>query len=181
MNKLITIFSLIVASIGVTKAQKNTVYLEVGGNAAAYSLNYDRIIAIDKHVKLAPRIGAEIIPRPEAFSSLGKWSFPFELNMLYSNKENAKNFAEIGLGLSLFSMLENTYVYDDGSYSASYEFGKTATVRLGFRHQKPEGGLTYRAGILFKFYQDKTSLSNFGDDIFLPIPVWPGVSIGYSF
>lgn len=159
----------------------NNVYAELLGNSVGYSVNYDRIIPLSSKIKLAPRVGFEYIPRKlEEYPRYGKWSFPLELNMLYGKNKESKNFFEGGLGLSLFNLVENYERDENGKIAdTKVKMAKATMLRLGFRHQKPEGGLMYRIGVMTKLTQDDFSKTRIGDDLFYV--VWPGVSIGYNF
>ena len=188
-NKLKKIFAvnLIGVAIAITPftilAQTNkfnSVYVELLGNAIGYSVNYDRIIPLSGKIKLAPRIGFEYIPRIEDYQPYGEWSFPLELNMLYAKNNESKNFFEGGLGLSLFNLVE-AYKQDENGkiLDTKVKMARITMLRLGFRHQKPTGGLMYRIGVMGRLSQDKFSYSRLGDDLFYKL--WPGFSIGYSF
>jgi hypothetical protein len=64
-------------------------------------------------------------------------------------------------------------------YPLSYRMARIGLFRAGFRHQKPEGGLMYRVGIMARISQDDFSDSKVSDDLFYRL--WPGLSLGYSF
>ena len=88
MIKLITVIALLAAG-NFCPAQEtlkpNNIYLEAGGNAVLYSINYERIISLNDNLKLAPRVGFEFVPRNyKVYNAYGEWSFPFELNVLLS-------------------------------------------------------------------------------------------------
>jgi hypothetical protein len=163
------------------KIKQNSVFVEALGNAVGYSVNYDRIIPLSEKIKLAPRVGFEYIPRKlEEYPRYGKWSFPLELNMLYGKNSKSKNFFESGLGLTLFNLVENYERDENGKIvDTKVKMAKVTMLRLGFRHQKPEGGLMYRIGVMGRLSQDKFSYSRVSDDLFYKL--WPGFSIGYSF
>ncbi|WP_157255790.1 hypothetical protein [Pedobacter sp. Leaf41] len=180
MKKNILILWLSILSLNsMAQIKKNSIYLEALGNGVVYSLNYDRIIPISNQIKLVPRLGFEYIPRSNP-SVYGKFNVPIELNILYHQNNSNPNFAEAGLGLGLFSLF-NDYKYSmvGDITEKTYKLAKVTTLRLGYRHQKPAGGLMYRAGILVRLTQDEFSKSRVGDDLFYVI--WPGFSIGYTF
>lgn len=164
--------------------KKHSLYLEGLGNGVLYSINYDRIIPLNNHFKLAPRIGIEYIPSFNKDSGFGRnyknLHIPLELNLLIIKSNESKNIAEIGLGLNLFSM-NNYYVYNEKSniVEEKNKMAIVTTFRLGYRYQKPQGGLMYRAGLLVKLTQDDFSKRRGGDDLFYVL--WPGFSIGYTF
>lgn len=184
LRYMLLIIPFTIHSAAYAQQKKNSLYLELLGNGVLYSVNYDRIIPISKHLKLAPRVGIEYIP---SFNNRSGFSrdyknlhIPLELNLLAARAANSKNMAEVGLGLSLFSM-KNYYVYyvESNKVDEKNKMAKVTTLRLGYRHQKPQGGLMYRAGILVKLSQDDFSKSRVGDDLFYRL--WPGFSVGYTF
>jgi len=170
---------LLTLSLATAAQTKNNIYLEGLGNAVVYSINYDRLFHISNELTIAPRVGFEYIPRRE-IDAYGKYTFPTEINFLYNKNKNNPNHIETGVGLTFFSLFDN-YQYDitNEIIGKKYKLAKISTLRLGFRHQKPEGGLMYRAGILVRLTQDDFSKSRVGDDLFYRL--WPGISIGYTF
>ncbi|QPH39816.1 hypothetical protein [Pedobacter endophyticus] len=176
---LLTISLFIAFYSAVAQTKKNSIYLEGLGNAVVYSVNYDRIFSISDYLKVAPRVGVEYIPRRN-LNKYGKFTFPAEINLLYNQNRSNSNFIEGGLGLTLFSLFDDyEYEVDGNIRDKNYKLGIITMLRLGYRHQKPSGGLMYRAGLLVRLSQDDFSKSKVGDDLFYRI--WPGFSIGYTF
>jgi hypothetical protein len=161
--------------------KKNAVYLEAGGNTIFYSTNYDRIIPLTPKLKIAPRVGFMYLPMEKIYdyTVFDNIRIPLELNFLWSRNPDAKNFVEGGLGLNLFQVKNAVGYQDLKTLYGRSSFSGVTTLRLGFRHQKPEGGLMYRAGVLIPVYRDESSKSRMGDDIFYV--VWAGLSLGYTF
>ena len=159
--------------------KKNSIYLELLGNSVIYSVNYDRIIPLSEQLKLVPRIGLMYAPlsTSERFKDHNNISIPIEVNLLWAKRSERKNFAEVGIGLSLLGLKE--YKITNSERVTTNRFGQVLTARLGFRHQKPTGGFTYRAGLLIKIKQDEWSLAAVSDDYF--IKLYPGFSLCYSF
>lgn len=172
MSRLIYIV-IIVAICGThrtfAQVKKNTVYAEIFGNGRVYSVNYDRIITISEKMKFAPRIG---------FSYMGgiKLNVPLEANVLFSKSASSKHFLEFGVGTTFRS----PKYYEPGirffdADDKDYEEGirNEYTARIGYRHQKPEGGWMYRAGILAIYRPYRTK-----NKVFFPMPA---LSVGYAF
>ena len=177
------LFSLILLNVLPSIAQKfkkNAAYIELGGNAEFYSINYDRRLPISTQFKIVPRVGFMYLPlnRIKDNYDFTTIRVPIELNLLWAKRAESKNFAEAGVGLNLIGMKKYTgYYFDRNVYEN--KFAKVTTIRLGFRHQKPTGGLMYRAGLLIPITQDRFSESRVGDDIFYRL--YAGFSLGYSF
>jgi hypothetical protein len=139
-----------------TTIARNTLYFEGLGNAGLYSINYDRIFFIKKQ-KLSWRVGFSIIP-PDMTPAL--FTFPLELNLLFGKKHHF----EIGFGLS--------YIYEGTNL-------RPISVLIvgglaGYRFQKPEGGLFFKAGVSTIFLHSIRDDSDFA-------PLFPNISIGYTF
>ncbi len=134
-------------------AKKNTIYLELGGNAALYSFNYDRLLANN----ISARAGIGIFSIEDDLGiSVDITAVPVTVNYIVGKDRN--NF-ELGLGILYVSGN-----LDIGTVSSK---GVLGTAVLGYRHQKPEGGIFYNAGI--------TPI--FGQGAFL---FWVGAGIGYT-
>lgn len=119
--------------------KRNTLFIEVGGNSPLYSFNYDRILIKRITWKLAGRIGVMyfndnrgLIENSENHIS----SIPLELSFL-QGKSNHN--LEIGVGI--------TPLAKEYSDEAKKGFFKVATFgRIGYRYQKSNGGLFFKAG-----------------------------------
>lgn len=141
------------------------------GNGRPYSVNYDRLITISEKTKFAPRIG---------FSYMGgiKFNVPLEANLLFSRSASSKHFFEFGVGTTFRSpkyFEPGIRFFDEGEDIKNYEEGirNDYTARIGYRHQKPEGGWMYKAGILAIYMPYRIN-----DKVFFPVPA---LSVGYTF
>ncbi len=179
--KYLLISLLIVNTICKAQGERalNSIYSEVGGNALFYSFNYDRSFTLTKNIKLASRAGLSFLPDIDRSGRLGNFIIPFELNLLYGKNELSKNFAELGLGITFFEAAKGYYRDTNNIDHTVTGFLNVRLLRVGFRHQKPSGGLMYRAGLMVPISQDEYSKQYIGDEIFFRI--WAGFSIGYSF
>jgi len=132
--------------------RKNAIYLELGGNALYYSVNYDRVFSFSKIVHSSLRVG--FFTTPEIGSGYNTHVFPLEANLLLG-KEN--NFFELGVGQSIW--------VESGGYSDNID--SYSTFRLGYRHISDKG-LMVRTGIV-PIIQDDDAM------------IWVGLGIGYAF
>ena len=144
---------------------KNSIYLEVFGIAGLYSVNYDRIIKITERSLLAGRIGVSYYN--DNNSKTEYLIFPLELTTL--RRKNKRHHLEYGFGVVLFLV--------DDSYSEQYAF-IMGSLRLGYRYQKPEGGLLFRIGFTPII---PIAVLQPGSEFDQKIVPWGGISIGYSF
>jgi hypothetical protein len=117
---------------------KNTIFFEAGGNGIFYSFNFDRILKDKQEHKWVGRAGITYLP----FLNSGNRQIvgiPLELSYL---KGRNYNYLEIGLG---FTPMYDGYKHSE--FSKKYELLALTFLRIGYRHQKPEGGLFFKAGI----------------------------------
>lgn len=139
----------------------SAIYVEVGGNSDAYSINYDRIIYQQERFKTAVRIGLGtnlffLDDEPAIYPVV-----PLEVTALVGNRR--KHF-EGGLGYT-------RRLTEDPDLIQSMYF-----ARLGFRYQVPRGGVLVRVAITPFISPDSNSRTP-------GVGVVPrfGLSIGKSF
>ena len=136
----------------------NTFFVELGGNAVVYSLNYERFFT----PKLGVRVGGMyLMGDDDAGTEVGIGLFPVMATYLLGA---GNSHFETGAGIGIATAgVDETDVGEDWGDSAVY-----ATATLGYRYQKPEGGVIFRAGF--------TPIIASGT-----IVPWAGVSVGYAF
>ena len=140
------------------RAANNTFFVELGGNALAYSLNYERFFT----PKAGVRVGGMYL-RGESDGddvSVGVALFPVMGTYLLGQ---GNSHFEVGAGVGIATAALDDVGDDDWGDSAVY-----GTATFGYRYQKPEGGVMFRAGFT----------PVFADGSLLP---WVGVSVGYAF
>lgn len=159
---LVLLLALVLAP-GAARAQeaapiaRNAYYLEVGGNALIYSINYERFFSD----RLAGRVGGMFFGASGEDSSAGVVAAPIMASYLWG--EGNSRF-ETGVGILLVSGgIQNVEGYEDEDFS-----GTVGTGTLGYRWQRPQGGFVFRAGLTPVF-----SLDGIGP--------WFGASFGYAF
>ena len=184
-----------------TVLRRNTIYADWFGQSVFYSLNYDRLIRVNKKVKRSFSIGLGFWPS-EWISVMA--SVPISYNFVFGNKNG---HLELGFGLTMFTKEEyrNTYidVYDnhyDYSYVVRRDYNLLIFSKIGYRYQKVRGGIFFRAyfspmanflhiarPIKFKERPEFNIPASYS--VFYPIfydpdlrvVPWAGVSFGYSF
>lgn len=137
----------------------NTFFVELGGNAVAYSLNYERFFT----PRLGVRVGGMFLRAAdeEGPGNINVGLFPVMATYLLGNGNgHFETGAGVGFGTAGVS---DTDLADDWNGSAVY-----GTATFGYRYQKPEGGVMFRAGFT-PIYAGGTLLP------------WAGVSVGYAF
>ncbi|QCR20918.1 hypothetical protein [Pontibacter sp. SGAir0037] len=139
----------------------NSVYLELGGNGDAYSINYDLVYYQNWYFKAAARVGVgtNLFFLPEQTSVYPV--VPVEAIGMVGRKR--KHF-EFGLGY--------THRFTD----APEEVQQMYFGRIGFRYQVPLGGLLVRVGAT-PYVSPSSSFKSTGVAV---VPRY-GLSMGYSF
>ncbi|MFH0867580.1 MAG: hypothetical protein V1904_15425 [Bacteroidota bacterium] len=150
-------------SIQKINSSRNTIYLELFGNASLYTINYDRILFDFKKTKTTGRIGLCYMPKSSKFSAFTDKSIvlPLEINQLFGRKND---FFELGLS--------TTFFFVQHEYTSIMLFPK-----IGFRHQKRNGGFFHKVS-----YAPLISIfENPSQDYGIFFPPMIGISIGYTF
>ena len=182
-RKILYVLSLGFITLHCMAQKYNAVYIEAGGNTLIYSVNYDRIIPISTQFRLAPRVGFSYFPYTSKNNNRDYTNIriPLELNLLWGKTQTSRNFVEAGFGLSLIGLIGGYKTDSQGNITSEIvnKNAKVGVIRLGYRYQKPKGGLMFRAGALIPVSQDEYSEQKMGDDIFYRI--YGGLSLGYSF
>lgn len=146
--------------------------MELLGNAAGLSVNYDRIIYEKKFI-VSACIGAGMVPAnlirrglnvPQE-KGIQVYGLPVSCNISFGKK---RHHAELGVGAT----------YQKGMYGVGHDYSKTlfGVIRIGYRYQKANGGFFWKAGFT-PFFRIK----EYGK-ISVPFFVLPiaGIGFGYS-
>lgn len=142
---------------------RNAIYLEVGGTAVVYSVNYDRILSDRKKWKTGGRLGLSFLN-----PSFNDSRFLAEAYTLKAFKNRRNSYLELGMAFLYRTprlLIEATQLKDSPASGLS--------PRIGVRFQKAEGGWLTRIGFTPNFSWQS------GDP--LKIAPWAGFSIGRSF
>ena len=170
MKKLLLLFCILIIGFGQTFAQsrtttKSSVYLEVGGVAGLWSLNYDRELwEINENFRLNGRAGLGM------YSEFNGAGFPDVIipisSMVILGKSTHR--VEAGGGITYYNWTLRDALKLDGFSRRSDLLGH---LIIGYRFQKLEGGLMFRVAYtpIIINYSNK------------PFEHWAGGSIGYTF
>ena len=150
---------LLVVSTGIIAQQnnntfdrKNAVYLEIGGSAVCYSLNYERRIPVKVSQRFALGGGFSVIPVDNS-NLIGT----FSANYLIGHK----NIFELGISPA--------YIFTNSEFLMS--------ARIGYRYENDKGFL-FRVGFSPVYGQFNLAGSEDGTKGILP---WGYISAGYTF
>jgi len=141
------------------RVASNTFFVELGGNAVAYSLNYERFFT----PKIGIRVGGMYLQtNDDAGDRVGVGLFPVMATYLLGA---GNSHFETGAGIGFATAGVSDSDFGEGDWNGSAVYG---TATFGYRYQKPEGGVIFRAGFT-PIYSGGTLLP------------WAGVSVGYAF
>jgi hypothetical protein len=154
---LCVIFSKLHAQVLADSIKKNSVYVELlGSSPLLYNVTYDRLLSGEGKFRTSVALGFQYIFDREIDGFLNSdFSMTPQFNLLFGRK----HFFELGVG-------------------AAFQLGNAEAVvfpiRLGYRFQKDEGGLFFKAAF--------TPLYIPGDGFYgYPFLPWGGLSAGYTF
>ena len=139
---------------------RHSVYVEAGGNALAYSINYDRKFTDNISGRLGFMIAGGESEEPTN-DQIGVAILPVMANYLVGSGSHR---LELGAGPVL--MVAGASTEEFGSISGAGFAGVTTT--FGYRYQPVEGGINFRIGLM-PFYSDGRP------------QLWGGLSLGYGF
>jgi hypothetical protein len=133
------------------KTARNTVYVELLGNAGLYSVNYDRLLS----PSVSGRVGAMFI----SYGEVGVTLVPVMVNYLRGNNHKV----ELGVG-PVFIIASADF---DG-FGSLESAGVGGTATFGYRYQPKKRGFNFRVGF--------TPIV-FGGEVFPS----GGLSVGFGF
>ena len=159
---------------------KNTVFVEVGGNAGSYAASYGRIFHQKGMLKLSGSAGFSMLRhntsyQPYNTSKTIYWlpTLPLEISAFWGK---SKHHLEIGTGITPYLSVTVRRGPDIFTSSDKVYLGAYLPLRLGYRYQKPEGGFFFRVAYtpFYRFPKYSEGSNNFS-------PIFAGISLGKSF
>lgn len=161
---LVVVLLLLVNACFGQRAQKNAVYVELGGNGTLYSVNYER----EFKTQWVGRIGISYYDN--------YLNIPVMFGRYFGE---GKHHFEVTAGITC--IVDNT---NDGVYYYHGSFQESGsrthillTAFAGYRFQKQDKNFLFKAGFT-PFYSPHDSRDKINTGWFLP---WVGVSFGYRF
>lgn len=162
---------------------RNTIYAEAFGQGFCYSLNYDRLFNTENRFKNSFTAGFVYVPESMGFGDGIYLGIPVSYNWLLGKKSH---HFEMGIGLTSLLVNPNSNLGTD-----SYTY---LTPKIGYRFQRPNGGLFFRATVTPMIAILNVSTFNFGAEKYRQFSSfknvlglgyaafpWPGLSMGYTF
>ena len=153
------------ASTRPTGIKKNTIYGEILGSAFSfYNISFDRIIYHKEDRKISLAIGTQYQARSYFGGNDWMTSISPQINYL----QGIQHHLELGIGYVYLASVSGIRI-TDGVWGIP--------LRIGYRYQKPEGGIFFKAAytpsILDRRILDKDKTSF----LFL----WGGIALGWTF
>ena len=150
------------ASISERRLAQNTVFLELGGNGAFFSVSYENFLS--NSISLRAGFGWNGTLSPSL-------TIPITISKFISDSEHR---VEIGAGIIFFP--ENILEKPQRVFLPQITFPLSLTARIGYRYQPLHGGFNF--GIAF------TPSVNLVDDFrtrYVEFFPWGGISLGWGF
>ena len=182
-----------------TSMKKNTIYAELLGQGALWSINYERMFEIDDFVSQSASVGittnrnlSDFFLDQSFFNFGNNYNFgtPIAYRLIFGKKNS---HLELGIGLTGF-YFKGAGSYHDGfciSYSSDIRrFNSYIVPTIAYRFQQKTGGVFFKVSYSpqFSFYQTdnliyiggRTNKNNFFEKSENRL-LWPGLSFGYTF
>ena len=158
---------------------KNLMFAEFLGNSGAYALNYGRIFFQKERLKISANAGFSLLYKSEDEPLHSGYLVPAFIPEISAFFGKSKHHLEFGIGFN--AARQKNYSFDEdfpNNIKEQVYWSKSIIPRIGYRYQKPEGGLFFRAGytpsISFESLDDTAEKVDF-------IPLGAGISLGFSF
>jgi len=166
--------------------EKSTIYAEAFGQGLCWSLNYDRLFRTEKRLMNSWTAGLIIVPKSFDFGDGAYFGVPVSYNWILGKKSH---HFEFGVGLTL---LASSWDY----WQDRKNFYAYLNPKIGYRFQRPQGGLFFRATATALIDLFSSSFGQFGGNgpffsswsvfnnaagLDYPVFPWPGLSLGYTF
>ena len=156
----------------VERSARNSIYLELGGNAGLYSLNYERFLIDDAALRIGlmyMSVSATASSGSTTATGNASW-FGAPLMFSYMGVGSPNHKLELGAGVVLMNFSAGASAFNATANASGFIVAGTATV--GYRYVPADGGVNFKAGFT------PLMLQVAGTTYFWP---WAGISIGYGF
>ncbi|MEB2781087.1 hypothetical protein U3A58_11845 [Algoriphagus sp. C2-6-M1] len=158
---------------------KHAIYGELVGTSTGYAINYGFIFHQKQKLKYSASAGFSMRYQNEIVRSFsGFWipSFSTEISALWGK---SKGHLEFGTGFVAYR--DKQFIFDEDfprNIRVRQYWGKTIVPRIGYRYQKPHGGLFFRAA--YTPWIEFNNIEGTEDKVnFQPFGI--GLSLGWSF
>ena len=155
------------------RSAKNSVYVELGGNGALYSLNYERFVLDDAAIRIGAMfmsVSASATTSAGTSSASVSW-FAAPLMFSYLGIGSPNHKLELGAGgVMMYFSGSGASTFSATASASGFVIAPTATV--GYRYVPTDGGFNFKAGFT------PFLIAAGGQTTFVP---WGGIAAGYGF
>lgn len=152
--KILILISLFAGAVSLNAQNKNNLFIEAGGSAIVYSINYDRLITDNLSIR-----GGLSYLKGTFFFDYSFTLFPVSVNYLVGSGDSK---LELGAGVTFYSGELKLF----GLSGSKDDF--LGNFIIGYRYQPSDGGFIFRAAFTPIYSQNG-------------IHAWGGLSIGTAF
>ena len=146
----------------------NALYVELGGNGAWYSLNYERYLRDDASVRVGAMYMSVEATAGEASANASWLAVPIMFN--YLGLHAGSHALELGAGVDVMHFSAGASTFD--ATASADGIVPVGTATIGYRYASPEGGFLFKAGYTPLFFVTTEEKQVFH---------WGGMSFGYRF
>jgi len=146
----------------------NALYVELGGNGAWYSLNYERYLRDDASVRVGAMYMSVEASAGEASANASWLAVPIMFN--YLGLHAGSHALELGAGVDVMHFSAGASSFDATASAEGVVPVPTATI--GYRYASRDGGFLFKAGYTPLFFVTTDEKQVFH---------WGGMSFGYRF
>ncbi len=156
----------IIQSVKSQEITRNNVYLELGGAAMMYSVNYERLLTSNRNINFPFRIGLSYTST-NVFDGNNTLGVPISISFI---KNLSKSFYfETGVFVTAFFYKEKHYGMGGSTYLGSDAIVKYMPgASVGFRRQPETVGVYYHIHLQVQLIDSD-------------VGIFPGIGLGYAF
>ena len=172
MKKIILIISFLayIITIEAQDIARNNIYLELGGPAYLYSVNYEHLLSNNKDINFPIRIGA-FFNSIDGSSDFANYGIPLSISIIKKMSGNSTMYFELKASNTFaFHTKYRSWGAGHGGYSyTTLQF--VPSLSFGIRRQPAKGGFYYHLNMQISYDKELSK----------KIIIWPALGIGLTF
>ncbi len=171
MKKIILIISFLayIITIEAQDIARNNIYLELGGPAYLYSVNYEHLLSNNKDINFPIRIGV-FFNSIDVSSDFANYGIPLSISLIKKIAGNSKMYFELKALVTIaYYKKSNTMGHGQAfTYYTTRQY--TPGVSFGIRRQPAKGGFYYHLNMQISYDKELSK----------KIIIWPALGIGLT-
>ena len=172
MKKIILIISFLayIITIEAQDIARNNIYLELGGPAYLYSVNYEYLLSNNKDINFPIRIGV-FYNSPNEYFGFANYGIPLSISIIKKMSGNSTMYFELKALVTIaYYKKSNTMGHGQAfTYYTTRQY--TPGVSFGIRRQPAKGGFYYHLNMQISYDKELSK----------KIIIWPALGIGLTF